>query len=211
MTPRAMVVTGGVALLAGVGLAVARRQGDREPRAPVTVADGGAPPTDHSGAAPLPNRSRARTALQGAHLPGPDWEPAALRRLAGWVPAEPHTTAGRALARAWAAPLTVLGLLLAIASGVVPRPRGGALVAAPAGGLFRQLFERRGFRACTLGHVILVGHEPNERLLAHELVHVRQGERLGPLLAPLYLGLLGVYGYARHPLERAARRGARTR
>ncbi|MDP8931826.1 MAG: hypothetical protein M3O70_25470, partial [Actinomycetota bacterium] len=66
----------------------------------------------------------------------------------------------------------------------------------------------RGFDAGAFGHVIVAAGDPHDHLLAHELVHVRQAERLGPLMAPVYLGLLAVYGYARHPLERAARRAA---
>ncbi|MEX0705789.1 MAG: hypothetical protein WD041_04155, partial [Nitriliruptoraceae bacterium] len=46
-------------------------------------------------------------------------------------------------------------------------------------------------------------------LLAHEAVHVRQFERLGPLMVPVYLWLAARHGYRDHPLERAARLGAR--
>ena len=140
----------------------------------------------------------------------PVGEPRALTALAWWVPSAPRHPLARLAARIWAAPLSALGLGLAAASATRPRPQAGALVAAPADrGAFRLGFTRRGFRAVTLGHVILAREEPDARLLAHELVHVRQAERLGPLMALLYPGLMPVYGYARHPMERAARRGAR--
>jgi hypothetical protein len=38
---------------------------------------------------------------------------------------------------------------------------------------------------------------------------MRQAERLGPLLVPTYLWLNAWYGNRDHPLERAARTGAR--
>jgi hypothetical protein len=42
------------------------------------------------------------------------------------------------------------------------------------------------YRAMTLGHVVLCVDEIDAALLAHELVHVRQYERLGPLFIPAY-------------------------
>ena len=38
----------------------------------------------------------------------------------------------------------------------------------------------------TLGHVVLCIDEADDALLRHELVHVRQYERLGALLIPAY-------------------------
>lgn len=198
------------AVVAGttVAVAVVARRGEAGVR--VAFVDGDRPPPeDVSGAVPLPDRSRDRVGLGTGRLVAPSWEPAALTALARWVPSSPTTAWGRALVRGWAAPLTLAGVILAAASGVPPRRHGDVWVAAPAGGLFTARFARRGFVACTLGHVIVAAREPDERLLAHERVHVRQAERLGPLMAPLYLGLMAVYGYARHPLERAARIGGR--
>ena len=43
------------------------------------------------------------------------------------------------------------------------------------------------YRAITFGHVILCVDEPDEALLAHEMAHVRQYERWGPLFVPVYL------------------------
>ena len=42
------------------------------------------------------------------------------------------------------------------------------------------------YRALTLGHVVLCIDEVDEVLLRHELVHVRQYERWGPLMVPAY-------------------------
>jgi hypothetical protein len=53
--------------------------------------------------------------------------------------------------------------------------------------------------------------QPSAALLDHEALHVRQAERLGPLLFPVYVWLNAVYGYRDHPLERGARLGARRR
>ena len=42
-------------------------------------------------------------------------------------------------------------------------------------------------------------------------MHVRQAERLGPLLPLLYAWFSARYGYRENPLERGARAGAATR
>lgn len=144
-----------------------------------------------------------------AHVVGPRWEPAALTTLARWEPARPQGTLGRVAACSWAAPLTLPGLGLGLAGGVTPYDHDGGLVFATVRGLPRALLEWRGIAAMALGQTVICREEPTAPLLAHELVHVRQAERLGPLLAPLYLALLALYGYARHPLERAARRAGR--
>lgn len=208
MTRASSALAGVAALAAAAATAVvaARRDGGGMR---VSFAEDAPQPGDVSGAARLPDRSRARMGLGAGHVVAPAWEPAALTALARWVPSSPATPPRRALALAWAAPLTLAGLVLAAASGVWPRRRGDVWLAAPAGGVFTARFARRGFVACTLGHVIVAAREPDDRLLAHERVHTRQAERLGPLMAPVYLGLLAVYGYARHPLERAARVVAR--
>ena len=68
------------------------------------------------------------------------------------------------------------------------------------------------YRAITLGHVVLCVDQPDEALLEHELVHVRQYERWGPLFIPAYL-VAALFSLARggHPhrdnvFEVAARR-----
>lgn len=201
---------GAAAAVAGAAVAVAVLARRDQGGVRVAFVDGDRPqPADVSGAVPLPDRSRDPVALGAGRLVPPSWEPAALTALARWVPSPPATAWGRALVRGWAAPLTLVGVTLAAVSGVRPRRHGDEWVAAPASGVFTALLARRGFVACTLGHVIVAAREPDEGLLAHERVHVRQAERLGPVMAPLYLGLMAVYGYARHPLERAARAGGR--
>lgn len=126
-------------------------------------------------------------------------------RLQTWVPAAPRTTLGRAAAVLWAAPVTAAGLLAGAASVAPPRLRDGVVLFTPARGLTGWAIRRRGFAAAGLGHIVLSLQEPSEALMAHELVHVRQAERLGPLIAPTYLTLLAVHGYQRHPMEQAAR------
>ena len=128
--------------------------------------------------------------------------------LADWIPPAPATTPARIAARIWAAPTTLVGLLAGAASGVRPQVREGVVLFAPARGLTGFFVRRRGFAATGLGHVVISLEEPSQELLTHELTHVRQAERLGPFMAPAYLGLLAVHGYARHPMEHAARLAA---
>jgi hypothetical protein len=55
-------------------------------------------------------------------------------------------------------------------------------------GIVRRLLWRGGGAAMTFGHVILGRNQAClDRSRAHELVHVRQFERWGPLLLPLYV------------------------
>ena len=128
--------------------------------------------------------------------------------LAQWLPAPPVSAAGRVVAMLWASPMTAAGLLAGAAAGVRPRWTSGVLLFAPARGLMGALLRGRGFAATGLGHVVISVVEPTADLRAHELAHVRQAERLGPFMAPAYLALLAVHGYARHPMERAARLAA---
>ena len=129
-------------------------------------------------------------------------------RLAIWVPARPVTLQGRLLARLWAAPMTLVGLLVGIGSGTRPRLRDGVIVFAPAKGLTGRIVRTRGYAASAFGHVIVSVDDPTPGLLAHELVHVRQAECFGAFMAPLYLWLLARHGYRNHPMEMAARLGA---
>lgn len=107
----------------------------------------------------------------------------------------------------WAAPATLIGLLLA-PSFARRRVMDGVLVCEGA-----TWPRRLGWRysAITFGHVILsVGPAPDD-LVAHELVHVRQYERWGPLFIPAYLAasswarLRGRNAYSDNPFERQAR------
>lgn len=93
----------------------------------------------------------------------------------------------------WAAPTSAVGLLVALpvlAAGGSMRRVGPALEVAlrprtlPPASRWRHAR----FAAIALGHVI-VGrtHDELARLRAHEHVHVRQAERLGPFFVPAYL------------------------
>jgi hypothetical protein len=134
------------------------------------------------------------------------------RRVAAWVPARPSTPLGRAAAACWAAPLTAVGFAVALAGGRVPRrdTERDCWVAVGVGGPSRTVLGAVGAAANTIGRVVVVrGPGAGPALLDHEAVHVRQAERLGPLLPVAYAWLGARYGYADNPLERAARTGAR--
>jgi hypothetical protein len=117
----------------------------------------------------------------------------------------------------WAFPATLLGLFfvpLARLSGGTVRPVQGVLEIE--GGLVSALL-RKGLpgvgsaAAMTLGHVIL-GRDRTclDRSRPHEHVHVRQYERWGPLMIPLYLAssaiqyFRGLDPYLDNPFEREA-------
>src|SRR4051794_35593971 len=100
----------------------------------------------------------------------------------------------RPLLYVWAFPATVLGLVvvaLSLVSGGRVAVVQGALEVH--GGFAAWLLTNRwlGFgwaAAMTLGHVIL-GRNPEclEHSRRHEHVHIRQYERWGPLMLPIYL------------------------
>jgi hypothetical protein len=107
----------------------------------------------------------------------------------------------------WAAPNSLVGLAGALTTATRPvRCRGVLLIEGSGRGLARFL-AWRGFSAITLGHVIVANSELDDHLLAHELAHVAQHERWGPLFYPAYL-LTSLAGYRRNPFERAAERAA---
>ena len=107
----------------------------------------------------------------------------------------------------WAGPNSLVGLAGALTTRSRPvRWRGVLLFEDASGGLARFL-RWRGFTAITLGHVIVANRALDDRLLAHELEHVAQHERWGPLYYPAYL-LGSVLGYRRNPFEQAASRAA---
>ena len=115
----------------------------------------------------------------------------------------------RVLARAWAAPWSLAGLCLGAGFSYRRRTRG--ILLCWGAGWPAKLGWR--YRAITLGHVVLAVGEPDERLLRHELVHVGQYERWGPLMGPAYvLAALGARLKGGHPyrdnrFEVAARAG----
>ena len=103
----------------------------------------------------------------------------------------------------WAGPNSLVGLAGGLSTRSRPvRWRGVLLFEDASGGLARFL-RWRGFAAITLGHVIVANRPLSDGLLAHELEHVAQHERWGPLYYPAYL-LGSVTGYRRNPFERAA-------
>jgi hypothetical protein len=107
----------------------------------------------------------------------------------------------------WAGPNSLVGLVGALTTRARPvRWRGVLLFEDASGGLGRFL-RWRGFTAITLGHVIVANRPLSDGLLAHELEHVAQHERWGPLYYPAYL-LGSIRGYRRNPFERAASRAA---
>lgn len=140
----------------------------------------------------------------------PAREPAAVRWLASWIPPPPGTRWTRMAAYVWASPLTVIGLLLGAVSRTAPVIRDGVILFPDAAGLGGWMLRSRGFAASTLGHAVIATGTPSAALLRHELVHVRQAERWGPLFVPLYVAALLRYGYRRSPFERAAVAGAAT-
>lgn len=122
----------------------------------------------------------------------------------------------------WAAPNSLIGLLLALAfvlGGARLRCVDGVLEVSlaprpPVRSTARPATRwRLPFNAITFGHVILGTHaQALDRLRAHERVHVRQYERWGPLFLPAYLlagawqWLRGRSAYWDNPFEVEARR-----
>ena len=113
----------------------------------------------------------------------------------------------------WAGPWTLVGLLLSafFRRRYVAR---SVLVAEGADWPFRLGWR---YRAITLGHVILCVDELDPATFDHELVHVRQYERWGPLFVPVYLVssawslMRGRHPYRDNPFEVAARAAPRNR
>ena len=99
----------------------------------------------------------------------------------------------RGAAYAWAAPYTLVGLvlgLLVILFGGCARMQQGALEfgGGKLGSRLSRLRPPFAFSAITLGHVVLgLDHPTLAAVRAHEQVHVRQYERWGPLFVPAYL------------------------
>jgi hypothetical protein len=112
----------------------------------------------------------------------------------------------RLLGYVWTSPNTLLGVILALFSLQGPRVVNGVLVfdADPPRGFVWLLQKLLRKAAITYGHVVLSATPLEGRLLTHELHHVRQYERLGPLYIPIYVLVWAFMGYRRHPFERAA-------
>jgi hypothetical protein len=113
----------------------------------------------------------------------------------------------------WALPWTLLGLsmgLIALATGGGGQRVGRVLEFH--GGLLQKLLRRvpiaGGAAAMTLGHVVIARTKPDlDRSRRHELVHVAQYERWGPLFVPAYIAcsvwlwLRGYDAYLDNPFE----------
>ena len=102
------------------------------------------------------------------------------------------TNIARVALLAWASPCSLVGLVLAggvLLCGGRARRNAGTLEVCLHRSMSAQgwLLRALPFRAITLGHVI-VAATPREldRLRAHELVHVRQYERWGPVFFLAY-------------------------
>lgn len=122
----------------------------------------------------------------------------------------------RAMLLLWASPYSLLGAavgLIGLATGGRARVRDG--VAEFHGGFTRWVVRHsplgEATAAITLGHTVIGQDEPTlDWAHEHELVHVRQFERWGPLMGPAYLGsslvvwLRGGDAYRDNPFEREA-------
>lgn len=122
----------------------------------------------------------------------------------------------RGLAFVWAAPWTLVGLglgLIGLATGGRVARQGRILEFS--GGAVAWLLEHAtpiGAMAMTLGHVVLARSRAAAEIARdHELVHVAQYERWGPLFVPAYalcsiwVWLQGGRPYLDNPFERDAR------
>lgn len=171
-------------------------------------------------AAVVRQRQEAVRARAGrVHRLGPDGraeaeeETGPLHRAVGaWQPPRPRTARGRLVAALWAGPLTLLGVATGLLGGALPRwdESHGAWVLRSVRGPARWFLRMQSASAATLGQVVVLrDEEPSDPLLAHEALHARQQERLGPLFAVAYPVASAVWGYRRNPFEVAARRAAR--
>ncbi|MGE5227684.1 MAG: hypothetical protein ACM3OO_12490 [Planctomycetaceae bacterium] len=108
----------------------------------------------------------------------------------------------------WTLPNTLLGLACGLLTFQRPRLAHGLLLfdREPRGLTAAMLRAHR--TAMTMGFVVVAAAPVEGRLLAHERHHVRQYCAWGPLFIPAYLLLAIVFGYRRHPMERAADRAA---
>jgi hypothetical protein len=108
----------------------------------------------------------------------------------------------------WTSPNTLLGLLAGLLTFQRPRIAHGLLLfdRGPRG--LTAAMRRMRREAMTLGFVVVSARPVEGVLLAHERWHVHQYCAWGPLFIPVYLGLAVIYGYRRHPMERAAERAA---
>jgi len=122
----------------------------------------------------------------------------------------------RVVGHLWAAPVTAVGLVIALATcrrGQVALIDGVVEAHSPSlcWALRHLIPLPGGAAAVTLGHVVLARDQAShEGTRAHERVHVRQYERWGPLFVPAYLAaglwaaVRGGNAYFDNPFEREA-------
>ncbi len=116
------------------------------------------------------------------------------------------------LVRLWAGPWSLVGLLLSLFFRRRYVTRG--VVLAEGASWPTRLGWR--YRAVTFGHVVLSIDELDADTMQHELAHVRQYERWGPLFLPVYglasvlAKLRGGHYYRDNTFEVAARKMDRT-
>jgi hypothetical protein len=111
----------------------------------------------------------------------------------------------RVLSYVWASPNTLIGLVFGALSFQRPRVANGIVVFDRHARGSLWMLERFRRSAITYGHVVASNRPLEGSLLVHELHHVRQYERLGPLYLPLYVLIWIFMGYRGHPFEEAAR------
>jgi hypothetical protein len=116
----------------------------------------------------------------------------------------------------WASPYTFLGMLvgtIGLCTGARVQIRGRVIefYGGSLRWLLQQFFFGQGAMAFTLGHTVLGQTAAGlDTARDHELVHVAQFERWGPLMGPAYLGcslalwLMGLRPYRDNPFERQA-------
>ena len=104
----------------------------------------------------------------------------------------------------WTLPNTVLGTIIGLLTFQIPRVSSGVLLfdRGPRG--VSSILSRLGRTAMTVGFVVVGTERIDGELLRHELVHVGQYRRWGPLFLPVYGALYLRFGYDRHPFELAA-------
>lgn len=171
-----------------------------------------------AGAVGLFRQRREAAAVARGELPkaSPDDLPVPMeplgRQVSAWLPERPATPVGRVAAAVWAGPASLFGVAVGLLGGGRPRwsDEFGCLVFEGIGGIPARLLRGVGAGANAIGQVVISTYDQtNPRLLAHEALHVRQAERLGPFLLPLYVLFGARYGYRHNPIERAAREAAR--
>ena len=109
----------------------------------------------------------------------------------------------------WTLPNTALGVVAGLLTFQRPRVAHGLLLFDRKSRGLTAILRAIDREAMTLGYVVVSASPVEGDLLAHELQHVRQYRRWGPLFIPVYLVLAAVFGYRRHPIERAAEQRAR--